>query len=173
MVGLFVLLFFSGKHIMALSVFIVAGLTDVLDGMLARRFKWVTNLGKFLDPFADKLMQCVVLVCLYIAKLIPWWLVAFCVLKEFLMIFGAMFLFRRKNIVVVSGWCGKLAVCVFYVAIFSIIIYPDMPRMLLIMICTVTALTALFAICKYYSDYIRHKSIRTSVNLADVGETIK
>ena len=58
------LLFGLNSPVGALIVFLVAGATDVIDGFLARRFNWITNLGKILDPLADKLMQCTVLVCL-------------------------------------------------------------------------------------------------------------
>ena len=97
MVPLFVVLFFSDKHWWALTVFVLAGLTDVVDGILARRNNWITNIGKILDPFADKLMQCVVLICLFIDAISPWWLLAICVLKEMLMGAGAIFLFKKQK----------------------------------------------------------------------------
>ena len=61
----FVFLFFLfvlESTYLALLIFLIAGATDVVDGYLARRNNWITNLGKILDPFADKLMQCTVLV---------------------------------------------------------------------------------------------------------------
>ena len=73
LVAVFAVLFFSGYTGWALIVFLVAGATDVIDGFLARRYNWITNLGKILDPLADKTMQCMVLVCLCIDKYIPWW----------------------------------------------------------------------------------------------------
>ena len=74
LVGVFIYLFFldyPNNIIFALLTFLVAGATDVVDGYLARRNNWITDLGKILDPFADKLMQCTVLVCMSIKKLLP------------------------------------------------------------------------------------------------------
>ena len=69
LVLVFVVVFFLPiSKIWALIVFLTAGATDVVDGFLARKFNWITDLGKILDPFADKLMQCTVLVCLCILQ---------------------------------------------------------------------------------------------------------
>ena len=66
LIFVFIHLAFGGRLYAALAVFLTAGATDVLDGFLARRNNWISELGKILDPLADKLMQCTVLVCLYI-----------------------------------------------------------------------------------------------------------
>ena len=75
LVAVFVYSAFCISDKVALVVFLIAGATDVLDGYLARRNNWITDLGKILDPFADKLMQCTVLVSLYIKRYIPIWFV--------------------------------------------------------------------------------------------------
>jgi len=167
MVPLFVVLFFSDMHIYEVLVFVIAGLTDVVDGILARRFNWITNVGKILDPFADKLMQCVVLICLFIDRIIPWWLLAVCVAKELLMASGALFLFKKEKVVVVSAWCGKMAVCIFYAAIFAMIVFPNMHYYIKLMICAVTVIATLFAISKYYYDYMKsEKALRRELENA-------
>ena len=66
LVFVFVFVFFVlDNPIVAILIFLLAGATDVLDGYLARKYNWITNLGKILDPLADKMMQCTVLVCLF------------------------------------------------------------------------------------------------------------
>ena len=78
------LVFVTDNLLAALFVFFLAGATDVVDGYLARRNNWITNLGKILDPFADKLMQCTVLVCLWIKNIVPIWFALAFFFKEFI-----------------------------------------------------------------------------------------
>ncbi|MBO5682867.1 MAG: CDP-alcohol phosphatidyltransferase family protein, partial [Clostridia bacterium] len=73
LVGVFAYTIFCVNPIVAMIVFLIAGATDVVDGYLARRYNWITDLGKILDPVADKLMQCTAMICLYLKDLIPVW----------------------------------------------------------------------------------------------------
>lgn len=102
-------------------VFIVAGITDLLDGHIARKYDMVTEWGTVLDPLADKLMQITVVVCLTIGGYIPVWLPAVVIAKEGLMIIGGLTLyFRGEKVVVPANRYGKLATVVFYLGIFLI-----------------------------------------------------
>lgn len=101
----------------AFGVFILAGLTDVVDGFLARKYSWISNVGKLLDPLADKMMQCTALICLTITGAIPLWYSAPFVFKEILMLAGGLFILKDRKIVVVSNIFGKLAAFVFYAVI--------------------------------------------------------
>jgi cardiolipin synthase len=117
LVGVFVYTFFWVDEIVALFVFLTAGATDVIDGYLARRNNWISDLGKILDPVADKTMQCTVLVCLLIKSIIPWWFLAVFFAKEISTLFLSFLVLRKKNFVVVSRWYGKFTVCLFYATI--------------------------------------------------------
>ncbi len=125
LVGVFVYAFFCVSPYVALVVFLVAGATDVVDGYLARRNNWITSLGKILDPVADKLMQCTVLICLFIEKMIPWWFVVPFFAKELCTLFMGLLVLGRRNIVVVSKWYGKMTVCLFYATVVLSIIIQD------------------------------------------------
>ncbi len=118
LVFVFVYVFFViDSPLWAIIIFLTAGATDVVDGFLARKFNWITNLGKILDPFADKLMQCTVLVCLWIKNIIPFWFVLPFFIKEISTILIGFIVIKRRNVVVVSKWYGKAAVCLFYATI--------------------------------------------------------
>ena len=130
MVGLFIWLFLSERYILALIVYVAAFITDVLDGYLARRFNWITNLGKLLDPFADKLMLVSVLACLLAAGKIKWYLFAVMLLKEAMMIIGSLFLLNKRKVVVYSDWWGKIATGLFFASVsFSLIACADIPTL--------------------------------------------
>lgn len=89
-----------------------------MDGFIARKFNFITNFGKLIDPLADKATQISVLTVLALQNVIPLWILIIVILKEFTMIAGASFLYG-KEFVVSSKWYGKLSTVLFYVAIVS------------------------------------------------------
>lgn len=78
------------EYLVALALFIVAGLSDGIDGYLAKRFNWQSELGKLLDPLADKLLLVTVFVEAAWLGLVPWWLTAAVVARDVLIGLGAM-----------------------------------------------------------------------------------
>ncbi|MBQ2966783.1 MAG: CDP-alcohol phosphatidyltransferase family protein [Clostridia bacterium] len=111
--------FAKGKYIVTFILLCISALSDVMDGWIARRFNMVSRLGTILDPIADKLTQFTVFVCLFIAKLIPPWLVALLFVKEVMMAVGT-FILLRKDIVIKANISGKFATVVFYSTAFVI-----------------------------------------------------
>ena len=106
----------QGQYILAIAVLSISGLTDILDGTIARKYNYITDFGKLMDPLADKATQISLLTTLFIKGAIPIWILAIVVLKEFCMVSGASFLYE-KELVVSSKWYGKLATVLFYVTI--------------------------------------------------------
>lgn len=105
----------QGQYILAIAVLSISGLTDILDGTIARKYNYITDFGKLMDPLADKATQISLLTTLFIKGAIPIWILTIVVLKEFCMVSGASFLYG-KELVVSSKWYGKLATVLFYVA---------------------------------------------------------
>ena len=161
LVGVFIYTYYNVSRYTALAVFVCAGVTDVVDGILARRFNWITNVGKILDPIADKSMQCTVLLCMCIGNdpLIPWWLAAFFIVREITMAFGALFIFKKKDTVVSSRWFGKLAVCIFYASVFFIILL-DPSREVVLTLSIITVLAAIMAFVSYCLNYLKKPSVK-------------
>ena len=113
----FILITMSNEnYILSIVLLTLSGLTDVLDGFIARKFNFITNFGKLVDPLADKATQVSVLVALMLKNIIPFWFIAIIFIKEFLMVAGASFLYG-KELVVSSKWYGKLTTVLFYIAI--------------------------------------------------------
>lgn len=94
-----------GKWI-ALGIFVVASLTDLLDGYLARKYELVTNFGKFMDPLADKLLVCAALICLVELKRIPSWIVIVIISREFI-ISGFRLVASDNGVVIAASYWGK------------------------------------------------------------------
>ena len=108
MVGVFAFFFSKERYLSCLITYVAAFLTDLLDGFLARRNNWVSDLGKVLDPLADKLMVLTALVCFGIRGWLPVYMIAIVFAKELIMIIGGAILYK-KSIVVYADWFGKLA----------------------------------------------------------------
>ncbi len=106
----------TGNYIPAFVFFTISGITDILDGFIARKYNVVSSIGKLLDPLADKLTQIFTLTSLAFTKIIPIWILIIVLIKEFTMIIGASFLYG-KDVVVYSKWYGKLATVLFFFAI--------------------------------------------------------
>lgn len=81
----------SEQYVLAIIFLLLSGITDVLDGAIARKFNLITDLGKLLDPFADKATQIAILVTLVVKSIIPFWILAVVVIKEFAMISRGIF----------------------------------------------------------------------------------
>ena len=90
----------------AAAIFIVASLTDMLDGKIARKYNLVTNFGKFMDPLADKLLVCSALICLVDFKQLPAWMVIVIISREFI-ISGFRLVASDNGIVIAASYWGK------------------------------------------------------------------
>jgi cardiolipin synthase len=152
LVPVFLIVFFSGipnAAMIAFSIFLVAGLTDVLDGYLARKYDAVTKWGSVLDPFADKLMSVTVLLSLTIKQIIPVWVILIIGLKELLMVVGAVILFKGNKFIPAQPY-GKIATLIFYAAVITIQLLDKSLGLFLIYM---TVFSALFALYKYYMSF--------------------
>ena len=90
----------------ALVLFIVASLTDMLDGHIARKYNLITNFGKFMDPLADKLLVCSALICLVELGRIASWIVIVIIAREFI-ISGFRLIASDNGVVIAASYWGK------------------------------------------------------------------
>lgn len=96
----------SADKWISLAIFIIASLTDLLDGKIARKYNLVTNFGKFMDPLADKLLVCSALVCLVAMARIPAWVVIVIISREFI-ISGFRLIASDNGVVIAASYFGK------------------------------------------------------------------
>ena len=90
----------------ALAIFIIASLTDLIDGKIARIYNLITDFGKFMDPLADKLLVCSAMIALIEMNRIPSWVVIIIIAREFI-ISGFRLVAVDNGIVIAAGWWGK------------------------------------------------------------------
>ncbi|MCX7615084.1 MAG: CDP-diacylglycerol--glycerol-3-phosphate 3-phosphatidyltransferase [Clostridiales bacterium] len=158
LVPIFVVIFFSNSpdaYFIAVFIFLFAGLTDILDGMIARKYNMITRLGRILDPLADKFMIFSALLCLSIKNMLPWWITIFYLIKEILQIvFGAVFYSRLKD-VPSSNKIGKTATIIFYIAIVILILFNHVSYQLKISLFLLALIFALTSFVTYYFSAVK------------------
>ena len=126
----FFLLWQGGENrtfrIISLVIFIVASLTDLLDGKIARKYNLVTNFGKFMDPLADKLLVCSALICLIELNQLPAWMVIVIISREFI-ISGFRLVASDNGVVIAASYWGKFKTTFQMFAVILLIL--DMPAL--------------------------------------------
>lgn len=156
MIPLFVYVYFieSPPKIWSLLIFLSAELTDVVDGFLARRYGWITEAGKILDPMADKLMQAAAMISLSIENHFFIWIAVIFFLKEMTMVTGALVLAKKISTVTPSSWFGKMATVIFAATTMVFIIYPD-NTVINVILTVILASALIFALLMYYFTIFR------------------
>lgn len=125
LVPVFVYLMLTKKTVVAVVVFILSGVTDILDGYIARKNNCISNLGKVLDPLADKLMQFSAFICLWISELVPFWMPVLYFVKELATAIGAWAVFKKGKRVVKSHVFGKLATFFVFAFVTVMIVFGE------------------------------------------------
>ena len=105
----------------AAAIFIIASLTDMLDGKIARKYNLVTNFGKFMDPLADKLLVCSALICLVELKELPAWTVIVIISREFI-ISGFRLVASDNGVVIAASYWGKFKTTFQMIAVVLLIV---------------------------------------------------
>ena len=116
LVGVFLTFYLRGHLTEALIVYVVAAVTDFFDGYIARKYNFITDIGKLIDPLADKLMTIAAIYCLYDYGVLEDFFLYIIIGKELLMVAGGIFFYRRKK-VVYAQFIGKIATFMFNLGI--------------------------------------------------------
>lgn len=134
LIPVFMGLYFTNQDDWAFGVLLLSGLTDAVDGWIARRFNQITDCGKLLDPISDKLTQVAVVISLATRYPQVWPLAALCFIKELCQAIGGAIMLKRRCEVRGSKWFGKVSTVVFYGSMLALVLFtlPDWAVWLLI-----------------------------------------
>lgn len=157
LIPIFIMIFHSdmeNRIIYSGLIFLLAGISDVLDGYIARKYNLTSKIGAVLDPFADKMMCFAVMISFTIARFISLWILLILMAKEIIMILGGLSLYLKKEkSVIPSNRNGKNATVAFYASIISIVLKA--PSALSSTLLIVTVVLNILAFISYLKIYMK------------------
>ena len=154
----------------AVGVIILSGLTDVADGIIARKFHMVSDFGKILDPIADKLTQGIIILCLTFKYPLMWALIVLFVIKEVCMALMGLLTIKRTDSVNSAKWHGKVNTVILYGVMVLLIFFQGIPNVLanvLILLCGGMILFTFLMYARFYRTFWReHKATEKEKNVS-------
>ena len=115
------------RYVLAVVVIIISGITDIADGIIARKCNMMSDFGKFLDPLADKLTQAALILCLMSLYPVMLYLVLFMAFKEVLLFTLSYITFKRTSVVKGAKWFGKVTTVLLYAIMIVLFLFPELP----------------------------------------------
>lgn len=155
LIPVFVILYVKDYYLFAFITLIVSWVSDVADGLIARRFNMVTDLGKVLDPLADKLTQGAMIICVATNYSAMWILIGFLVVKELAMITMGYYVLKLTNELNSARWYGKLCTGALYVVMMLHVITPDIPAPVSYGFMIACAALMMFSLVMYMLMYMK------------------
>lgn len=154
----FVYFFLQKNYVAAAVMLILSGLSDACDGFIARRFNQVTELGKMLDPIADKLTLIAIMVCITIFSPIVLPVMIVLILKDVIMLIGGSRLVKTGIAPPAAKWYGKLGTLLFYFSVCLIVFlkaaFNYENDILSVTLLSITTAVMIFALIKYFLVYM-------------------
>jgi len=143
------------QYYLAAFIILLSGLTDLLDGWIARKYHQITELGKLLDPVADKLTQAVVVFCL--TRQFNWMriIVVLFLVKELFMMINNLILLRKGKKLDGAKWYGKIATAIFYICIIFLIAFPFISDLIASILIIIIGLFLLLSFFLYGKIFIK------------------
>lgn len=158
-VAIFILLYKNDntftENIPAIIVLALSGLTDFFDGRIARRFDMISEVGKILDPIADKVTEAVIAICLLEKYRIMFVLLGTFIIKELFMCICGVIVIKKTGINNGAKWYGKVSTFTFYLTILTLLLIPGIPESAANVIISICIGLMIFALAMYVRLYYR------------------
>jgi len=167
-IPVFIALYVKSYYFMGGILVVVSGLTDICDGFIARKFNMITNLGKVLDPIADKLTQATVLICLcnHHIALIP--LVVLLLFKEIMTLLGTVLILKNhNNETPYARWWGKLSTVILYITMIVVLLtesVKNIPSFITNVLICISVAFMLFSFINYFKLFLQYQFTNNSQN---------
>lgn len=148
-------------YFLAAAILAVSCLTDMIDGKIARHFNMITNVGKLLDPLADKLTQFALILCLSLRHPVLWYVVGLFFVKEIFQLIGCAIGLHRGLTMTGSLLPGKICTTVLFVSLILMVMLPEIPENVINFIALIDSLFLILAFISYtiafFSKKAKHK----------------
>lgn len=148
----------DADYILAAMILAVSCLTDMIDGKIARRFNMISNLGKLLDPVADKLTQFSLILCLSVRYSILWYLVGLFFLKESFQLIAGGLQLRKGRMLKGAQMTGKICTTILFISLIVMVMIPSLNPKIVTVIAAVDAVFLTTAFIDYIIVYFRKDS---------------
>ena len=148
LIPVFLILAYLGKNVAALAVFIIASLSDMADGYIARHYNQITNFGKFMDPLADKMLVLAAM-CFFVEKgQMPGWAVAVVLFREFA-VSGLRLVAVERQRVIAAAWSGKIKTACTMVGLCVMLLFGEVAAVR-VAVTAVILLTTIYSGVEYF-----------------------
>ena len=140
------------------AILAVSCLTDLIDGKIARHFNLITNVGKLLDPVADKATQFTLIVCLASRYPVLYYVIALFVVKEAFQFFAMLWLYKKGKVLKGALISGKICTTILFLSLISMVVYPAMTVRQVEIIAVIDLIFMVMAFTEYALAYFSRKN---------------
>ena len=145
-------------YFLAAAILAVSCLTDMIDGKIARHFNMISTVGKILDPFADKLTQFSLILCLVSEYPILWYLVGLFFVKEIFQLVAGAINLKRGKMLKGALMSGKVSTTVLFLSLIAMVMFPHLPKTAVTIITAIDGIFLLIAFVDYAVAYYARES---------------
>ena len=152
------------EYLWAGLILAVSCLTDLADGIIARKFHMITNLGKLLDPLADKLTQLALIVSLTARYSALYPVLALFLMKEVFQSVALLFFAQKGKVLPGALWAGKICTTVLFASLILLVMFPEIPSQVVYLLTFTDAGFLLYSFCSYVTAYFGKGNCLTDLN---------